>query len=37
MAQVQSVSLYSAQLKQVAGPSLNGVIHWVAIPQQLHD
>ena len=37
MAQVQSVSLYSAQLKQVAGPSLNGVLNWVAIPQQLHD
>jgi len=37
MAQVQSVSLYSAQLKQVAGPSLNGVINWVAIPQQYHD
>ena len=37
MAEVKSVSLFSAQLKQVAGPSLSGVFNWVAIPQQLHD
>jgi hypothetical protein len=37
LAQVQFVSLYSAQLKQVAGPSLKNVTHWVAIPQQLRD
>ncbi len=37
MAEVQSVSMFSAQLKQVAGPSLSGVFNWVAIPQQLHD
>ncbi len=37
MAEVKSVTAFTAQLKQIAGPNLKGVFNWVAIPQQLHD